>query len=102
MLLNNLVYIVVGMAIVTYIPRLIPFVFINDLKENSFLKRFMKLIPYTALSALIFPGIIAATNSTLSAIIGGIVAILLSYLEFNVVIVIISSIISIIVFQLVI
>jgi len=102
MLLNNLIYIVIGMAIVTYIPRLIPFVFINDLKENSFTKRFMKLIPYTALSALIFPGIITATNSTISAMIGGIVAIILSYLELNVVIVIVSSILSIIIFQLVI
>ena len=100
--LNKLILIVVGMALVTYLPRLMPFVFINDLKENSFYKRFMKLIPYTALSALIFPGIITATNSTFSALIGGAVAIILSYLEMNVVVVIISSIISIIVFQLII
>jgi len=100
--LNNLILIVIGMAIVTYIPRLLPFVFINNLKENSFTKRFMKLIPYTALSALIFPSIITATNSTLSAMIGGIVAIILSYMEFNVVVVIISSIISIIIFQVII
>jgi len=100
--LNKFILIVIGMAFVTYIPRLMPFVFINDLKENSFPKRFMKLIPYTALSALIFPGIITATNSTFSALIGGAVAIILSYLEMNVVVVIISSIISIIVFQLII
>jgi len=99
--LNNLVYIVIAMAVVTYLPRLIPFVFLSELKEKSFTQRFMKLIPYTALSALIFPSIITSTNSTYSALIGGSIAIVLSYLKINIVVVIILSIFSVIVFQLI-
>ena len=99
--MNNLVLIVVGMAVVTYLPRLAPFIFLSELKENSFIKRFMKLIPYTALSALIFPSIITSTHSTFSALVGGTVAIVLSYLELNVVIVIISSIVSIVLVQVI-
>ncbi len=48
---------IVGMMIVTYLPRLAPFFMIQDLRLASRLKRFLELIPYTALGALILPGV---------------------------------------------
>ena len=50
---------IVLMMVVTYIPRLIPFLALGGKKENpgnSRVKRFLSYIPYAALGALIFPG----------------------------------------------
>lgn len=51
--------IILGMAVVTYIPRLLPAAW----KDWSFLpdwaKRWLRSIPYAALGALIFPGILS-------------------------------------------
>jgi len=98
--LNNMLLIIFGMAIVTYIPRMLPLVLLNSNDKNKFLKRFLKLIPFTALSALIFPGIINSTGNPFSAIVGGSVAIVLAYFNINLVFVIIASISSVVLFNM--
>ncbi len=59
--MNNYILLILGMAFVTYIPRLIPFVFIGRQDLPSNFKKFLELIPYTALGALIIPGVFSAT-----------------------------------------
>ena len=49
--------IILGMCVVSFLPRVIPALFISKVKFSPFLKRFLDLIPYTAMTALVFPGI---------------------------------------------
>lgn len=50
---------ILGMAAVTYIPRALPAFLMDKLTPSGRMrmKRFLSLLPYTALSALIFPGV---------------------------------------------
>ncbi len=47
-----------GMFLVTYLPRLLPLLAIKPARLNPFIKRFLALVPITALGALLFPGLI--------------------------------------------
>jgi branched-subunit amino acid transport protein len=49
-----------GMFLVTYIPRLIPFLFARQLGLPPWTRKWLKFFPYAALGALIFPGILEA------------------------------------------
>jgi branched-subunit amino acid transport protein len=49
-----------GMFLVTYVPRLLPFLFARDLALPSWVRKWLKFFPYAALGALIFPGILTA------------------------------------------
>lgn len=53
-------WLILGMALVTYLPRLIPLVYISKKSVSEFWKRFLDCIPYTALGALIIPGVYQA------------------------------------------
>ncbi len=67
------------MTIVTYIPRALPFVIMDKLKVGKKMQKFLKLIPYTAMAALIFPGILTSDAGDINVgIIGGITAVALS------------------------
>lgn len=69
-----------GMAIVTYIPRAIPAIFVGRLKFPPKVEKFLKLIPYTAMAALIFPGVFTAdAERPIIGIVGGGVAGLLAW-----------------------
>lgn len=72
---NNMLLIIAGMTAATYIPRLLPFTLLKNRTASKYLDRFLKLIPYTALGALILPGILTATpQMPLAGLIGGAVA----------------------------
>lgn len=53
-------WLILGMAAVTYLPRLIPLIIVADRPLSRFWKRFLFCIPYTALGALIIPGVYRA------------------------------------------
>ena len=93
--MNSLWLLVIGMALVTYIPRMIPMVYLKDVKLSPRVKRFLEFIPYTVLACLIFPGILTSAGSTTSAIIGGAVAGLFALKGFNLIIVVLGSIASV-------
>lgn len=54
--------VVIGCALVTFIPRLIPALFIDKLNFSPKVEKFLNLIPYTALAALICPGVLTVDN----------------------------------------
>lgn len=58
--MNNVLILILGMAIVTYIPRLLPFIMVDGKQLSPKLEKFLTFIPYTALGALIFPGVLTA------------------------------------------
>ncbi len=54
--------VILGCALVTFIPRLIPALFINKLEFSPKVEKFLNLIPYTALAALICPGVLTVDS----------------------------------------
>lgn len=49
---------ILGMFVVTFIPRMLPMLFIRGLKFPPIVERWLSYIPYAALGALIFPGVL--------------------------------------------
>ena len=67
--------VILGCALVTFIPRLIPALFIDKLIFSPKFEKFLNLIPYTALAALICPGVLTVDNQLCYiGLIGAIVA----------------------------
>lgn len=56
----KLLPLILGMTAVTFIPRLLPLVSLADYPLPPFWKRFLSFIPFTALGALIIPGVFQA------------------------------------------
>lgn len=70
---------ILGMAAVTYIPRALPAVFADKMRFGRHFQRFLTLIPYSAMSALIFPGVFSVdAEHPLFGIVGGLTAALLA------------------------
>ena len=55
---TKIMLMILGMALATYIPRAIPVVMMKKLRFGDKLEKFLNLIPYTAMAALIFPGVV--------------------------------------------
>lgn len=91
---NNLWLLVLLMGLVTYLPRMLPLTCLNDIRLPRFLNAFLRFVPFAALGALIFPGIIYSTGSIYSALIGGIVSVLLALWRVNITIVVFGGILG--------
>jgi branched-subunit amino acid transport protein len=55
MIHENYLYTILGMGIVTYIPRWLPLVFLADRKLPEWFEQWLDLVPAAILSALILP-----------------------------------------------
>lgn len=51
---------VLGMGIVTYLPRWVPLIFLSHRRLPEWLKQWLDFIPVAVLSALILPGLVTA------------------------------------------
>lgn len=71
---NIYIYIIV-MALVTYGIRVLPLTLIRKEIKNTFVRSFLYYVPYVTLSVMTFPAILSATESTLSALFGFVVAV---------------------------
>ena len=86
-------FIIIGMALATIIPRIIPVFIVNKLMFKEWVNNWLRSIPYAALGALIFPGILSVIDGKPHiGILGGIVAVILAYVGLNVVIVVVGAI----------
>jgi branched-subunit amino acid transport protein len=96
-----MIYIIIfGMAAVTYVPRFLPALFVDSLALPNWINHWLRSIPYAALGALIFPGILHIHENDMSfGMIGGAVAVIFSLLNFNLIFILIGSILSVIVTQ---
>lgn len=72
------IYIAV-MAAVTYLIRMIPLTAFRRRIKSQFLQSFLYYIPYAVLAAMTIPAIFYSTGSTLTAVIGTAVALVLAY-----------------------
>ncbi len=66
--MNSKILLIVGMFLVTYIPRVIPFYMISSKPLPDKVKQLLEFIPYAALGALIFPGVMYAIPGNILAV----------------------------------
>lgn len=69
------------MAAITYLIRMIPLVLVKKKIENKFVISFLYYIPYAVLSVMTIPAIFYATSYKVSAVVGFVVAVFISYFE---------------------
>jgi branched-subunit amino acid transport protein len=88
--------VIIGMSIVTMLPRLVPVFIVDKAKYPDWVNRWLDAIPYAALGALIFPGIMSVIpDKPLIGILGGMVAIFISFFEVNVIISVLGAILTV-------
>lgn len=84
------IYIAV-MAGVTYLIRMIPFTLFRKKIKSRFIQGVLYYIPYAVLSAMTFPSIFYSTDSTPTAIVGTVVAVVLAYFKLPLTVVALSA-----------
>jgi branched-subunit amino acid transport protein len=83
----DLLFIIIFLALVTYLPRLLPMYFFNVEHIPAKLKLFLSFIPYAALGALILPGSInAIQGNPLVSALGIICAAIIAWFNSNIII----------------
>ncbi|MBM6617174.1 AzlD domain-containing protein [Bacillus suaedaesalsae] len=90
--MDNIVLIIVGMAIVTYLPRMIPLVSLSGKELHPFIQGVLKNVPYATLGALIIPGIFLFHENIWFGIVGAVAAFIIAFLGANVIVVVLGSI----------
>ncbi|MEG6575109.1 AzlD domain-containing protein [Caldibacillus debilis] len=91
---SGYVLLIIGMGLVTFLPRAIPLTVLQGIKFPPFLQEVLKNVPYAILGALIFPGIFFIDGeNVLLGIIGALGAFALAFSGVNVIVVVIGSII---------
>lgn len=69
--MDSLIWLILGMAAVTYIPRLIPFFLVGSGQLPRRVDAFLKCIPVAAIGALIIPGVFNAVPDEPLAVTAG-------------------------------
>lgn len=78
----EIVLLILGMTAVTYLPRALPGALIGKLRFGKRFQKFLRLIPYTAMAALIFPGVLGVDPAnTWIVLVGAAVAAVLAALR---------------------
>lgn len=81
----NTLWLILGMSAVTYIPRLLPALFVERTHFPDWFQRWLESLPYAALAALIFPGVLEVDpDHPEVGLLGGGIALLLSLLNLHV------------------
>ena len=84
--MTNYLPLIIGMTLVTYIPRYLPLNLLSEWDLNPNIIRFLTYIPYTSLSILIIRGLITTSrNMFIPTLVGMLVAGLVSWTKGNVV-----------------
>lgn len=86
--------------LVTYIPRMLPCVILDKMELSQRTKMFLQLIPYTAMTALIFPSVLSVDSNIWIGVVGAIVAIFASLRKLPVVAVVCLSVLACLVMYL--
>lgn len=91
-----MIYVILGMALVTMIPRFLPALVVDKWTFPNWVSRGLSAIPYAALGALIFPGIMNVIEERpFIGLIGGGVAAILAFLRLNTIVVVLAAILTV-------
>lgn len=86
-------WMLLGMAIVTYIPRAFPLTFLEGRELPPMVSGVLRNIPFAVLGALIFPAILfVQEGNILFGLIGAIAAFAIAFAGANVIVVVMGSI----------
>ncbi|MGM0841145.1 MAG: AzlD domain-containing protein [Bacillota bacterium] len=90
---SAIVLMIIGMAIVTYIPRMLPFLVFKGKELPPFLQGVLKNVPFAVLGALIFPSILLIQEGNLLfGVVGTAAAFVIAFLGANVILVVVGAI----------
>ena len=90
------------MAAVTFLPRLIPMLLLQDKVPPPLLRRLLNTIPYAALGALIIPGVLHSVPTMPWAAVAGMgAALLVSWFKGGLIASVASSVVVVFLFLLV-
>ncbi|BBW97273.1 AzlD domain-containing protein [Geobacillus icigianus] len=90
---NAIVWMILGMGIVTYLPRMLPFVLLGRVELPPFWQGVLKNVPYAALGALIIPDIFFIQDDVLFGVIGFAAAVTAAWLGANVIVVVLAAVV---------
>lgn len=94
-----MVFIIIGMSLVTMIPRFLPIFIIDRIPFPKWVNQWLDIIPYAALGALIFPGVLSVIpDRPWIGLTGALVAVILATIRANVIIVVIGSTLTVFLF----
>lgn len=82
----------------TYIPRVLPALFMDKIQVSGRFSTFLQLIPYTAMASLIFPAILYVDANIWVGIVAGVVAVIASLKKLPIIGVVLSSVIVCVIF----
>ena len=95
-------WMILGMTLVTYIPRAIPLTFLQGVELPPFLSGVLRNIPFAILGALIFPAIFYIQQGDyFFGILGAVVAFSIAYAGANVIFVVLGSIAALAIYSLI-
>ena len=89
------------MAGVTYLIRVLPYVFMRKEVKSRFFKSFLSYVPYTVLAAMTFPAILSATGSLYSSLAGLVVAVVVALFEKGLLTVAVSSCVAVLLVEII-
>ncbi|ARF15124.1 MULTISPECIES: AzlD domain-containing protein [Sporosarcina] len=93
-------WMLLGMAIATYVPRMIPLTILDGKELPPIVSGVLRNIPYAVLGALIFPAILHIQDDILFGIIGAVTAFALAFIGLDVMFVVIGTIATLAVYSL--
>lgn len=76
--MNNLLFLAVGMSMVTMVPRIIPMFWLKSDRISPALKNFFKYLPAAMLTALILPGVAFSSGTMALSLAGALTAVVIS------------------------
>ncbi|NIK12678.1 AzlD domain-containing protein [Alkalibacillus sp. S2W] len=84
---------IIGMAIVTMVPRFIPAFIMEKVQLRPWLNRWLNAIPFAALGALIFPSILTVIpDQPWIGLAGGLIAVVIALFNVNVIFAVLGAI----------
>lgn len=87
---------ILGMTLVTYLPRMLPALLMDKLIIPTWAEKWLRSVPYAVLAAMIFPGILTVNDeSNLVGVIGGSIALFLSFMGMHIIFTIFGAIFSV-------
>lgn len=90
-----MILLVFVMALVTYLIRMVPFVFFKKKIKSNFIKSLLYYLPYAVLTAMTFPSIFYVSGNVITSSIGTVVAVIGSLTKRSLVVVAILAVLAI-------
>jgi branched-subunit amino acid transport protein len=86
-------FLILGMSLVTYLGRLLPVLFFSQKNNRPRVEKFLRLIPYSAMTALVFPGVLSVDSDFVAiGVVGALTALILSWYGMSITVVVIGAI----------